>query len=231
MGREVFVSCFVAKACRFVPNYQQDQRLDEVIDQALDTFFKRELSNCGDAVLALKHLSGKEAVRFLTIHKCKGLEFDKVVILGVEKEMFWVEPQQAIAEYFVAVSRAKTHLVLTWTRFRQRPAGNRKGGTQTEISMRNSSTLPAAIDRVMLFACAARFISEVLGFCSRRLPYFLLFLGLVDGSKTLIQSPLVCGIPSFDAVLSRSTMTPTRTSRFLPRQHHPSFWYGSAHSL
>ncbi|MDK4326361.1 ATP-dependent helicase [Corynebacterium propinquum] len=107
------------------PNYQQDQRLDEVIDQALDTF-KRELSNCGDAVLALKHLSGKEAVRFLTIHKCKGLEFDKVVILGVEKEMFWVEPQQAIAEYFVAVSRAKTHLVLTWTRFRQRPAGNRK---------------------------------------------------------------------------------------------------------
>lgn len=106
------------------PSYQQGQRLDEVIDQALDAF-EQELSNCGDAVLALKRLSGKEAVRFLTIHKCKGLEFDKVIILGVENEMFWGDQSDALAAYFVAISRAKTHLVLTWTRFRSRPTGHR----------------------------------------------------------------------------------------------------------
>ncbi|MGV0430780.1 UvrD-helicase domain-containing protein [Corynebacterium tuberculostearicum] len=105
------------------PSYQQGQRLDEVISQAL-YLFEQELSNCGDAVLALKRLSGEEAVRFLTIHKCKGLEFDKVIILGVEKEMFWGDPSDMLAEYFVAVSRAKTHLVLTWARFRPRPTGH-----------------------------------------------------------------------------------------------------------
>lgn len=105
------------------PSYQQGQRLDEVIHEALDAF-ERELSNCGDAALALKRLSGKEAVRFLNIHKCKGLEFDKVIVLGVEEELFWMNQSDALAEYFVAVSRAKTHLVLTWTRTRSRPLGH-----------------------------------------------------------------------------------------------------------
>lgn len=101
------------------PSYQQGQRLDEVIHQALDAF-EQELSNCGDVVVALKRLSGKEAVRFLNIHKCKGLEFEKVIILGVENEMFWGDKSNSLAEYFVAVSRAKNHLVLTWARFRPR---------------------------------------------------------------------------------------------------------------
>lgn len=107
------------------PSYQQGQRLDEVIHQALDAF-EQELSNCGDVVVALKRLSGKEAVRFLNIHKCKGLEFEKVIILGVENEMFWGDKSNSLAEYFVAVSRAKNHLVLTWARFRPRPIGHVK---------------------------------------------------------------------------------------------------------
>ncbi|MCQ9344752.1 ATP-dependent helicase [Corynebacterium phoceense] len=105
------------------PSYQQGQRLDEVISQALN-LFEQELSNCGDAVLALKRLSGEEAVRFLTIHKSKGLEFDKVIVLGVEEEMFWGDWSDMLAEYFVAVSRAKAHLVLTWARFRPHPTGH-----------------------------------------------------------------------------------------------------------
>ena len=105
------------------PSYQQGQRLDEVIHQALDAF-EQEVSNCGDATLALKRLAGKEAVRFLTIHKCKGLEFDKVIILGVEEQMFWGDESAALSAYFVAVSRAKTHLVLTWSESRERPIGH-----------------------------------------------------------------------------------------------------------
>ena len=105
------------------PSYQQGRRLDEVIDQALDAF-EQEVSNCGDVTLALKRLSGKEAVRFLTIHKCKGLEFDKVIILGVEEQMFWGDESDALSAYFVAVSRAKTHLVLTWSESRERPIGH-----------------------------------------------------------------------------------------------------------
>lgn len=33
-------------------------------------------------------LSEDDAVRILTIHKCKGLEFEKVVVLGGEHELF-----------------------------------------------------------------------------------------------------------------------------------------------
>lgn len=105
------------------PSYQQGQRLDEVIDQALAAFGE-EISIGGDAVLALKRLSGQEAVRFLNIHKCKGLEFEKVIILGVENQMFWNSPSEALCEYFVAVSRAKNHLILTWAQFRARPRGH-----------------------------------------------------------------------------------------------------------
>ncbi|MER6651296.1 ATP-dependent helicase [Streptomyces sp. NPDC000971] len=102
--------------------YQQGARLDDIIEQALDVF-SGELAFDGDPVRALRRLSETDAVRFLTIHKCKGLEFEKVVVLGVEGELFWGTPTAAISEFFVAVSRAKHHLVLTHAKHRDRPEG------------------------------------------------------------------------------------------------------------
>ncbi|ROQ23567.1 superfamily I DNA/RNA helicase [Streptomyces sp. PanSC19] len=101
--------------------YQQGTRLDDVIEDAL-TAFGRELALDGRPIQALRRLSEADAVRFLTIHKCKGLEFDKVVVLGVEEELFWGNATAAISEFFVAVSRAKRHLVLTHAQHRDRPA-------------------------------------------------------------------------------------------------------------
>jgi superfamily I DNA/RNA helicase len=58
----------------------------------------------------------------LTIHKCKGLEFEKVVVLGVEEQLFWGNDTTTImSEFFVAISRAKRHLVMTYTERRERP--------------------------------------------------------------------------------------------------------------
>ncbi|MGW8779806.1 UvrD-helicase domain-containing protein [Streptomyces sp. NPDC055796] len=102
--------------------YQQGTRLDDVIEHALDAF-SRELTLDGDPVQALRRLSEADAVRFLTIHKCKGLEFEKIVVLGVEEELFWGTPTAAISEFFVAVSRAKNYLVLTHAKHRDRPEG------------------------------------------------------------------------------------------------------------
>jgi superfamily I DNA/RNA helicase len=101
------------------PAYQQGSWLDEVIEDAMQEF-GRELAVDGDAVEALKRLSEIDAVRILTIHKCKGLEFTKVVVLGVEEELFWGDA--AVEEFFVAISRAKEELVLTHTDFRARPS-------------------------------------------------------------------------------------------------------------
>jgi superfamily I DNA/RNA helicase len=102
--------------------YQQGSRLDDLVDQTLDAF-DQELAIDADAAKALRRLSEIHAVRFLTIHKCKGLEFQKVVVLGVERQLFWGDPTAAISEFFVAISRAKQHLVLTVAARRGRPDG------------------------------------------------------------------------------------------------------------
>jgi len=104
------------------PGYQQGTRLDDLIEQALEAF-GRELAVDGNAVQALRRLSEVDAARLLTIHKCKGLEFEKVVVLGVEEQLFWGDPTAAMSEFFVAISRAKQHLVLTHARHRDRPEG------------------------------------------------------------------------------------------------------------
>lgn len=70
------------------PGYQQGTRLNDLIEQAFEAF-ERELAVDYDAIQALRRLSEVDAIRFLTIHKCKGLEFEKVVILGVEEQLFW----------------------------------------------------------------------------------------------------------------------------------------------
>ncbi|MEW1903647.1 ATP-dependent helicase [Streptomyces sp. NPDC086147] len=102
--------------------YQQGTRLDDLIEQVLDSF-ERELAIDGNAARALRHLSEVDAIRFLTIHKCKGLEFEKVVVLGVEEQLFWSAPTEAMSEFFVAISRTKQHLVLTHATHRDRPQG------------------------------------------------------------------------------------------------------------
>ncbi len=104
------------------PAYQQGTRLDDLIEQALGAF-DRELAIDGDVIQALRRLSEKDAIRFLTIHKCKGLEFEKVVVLGVEDQLFWGNLTAAMSEFFVAISRAKQHLVLTHASRRDRPEG------------------------------------------------------------------------------------------------------------
>ena len=102
------------------PTYQQGSRLEDVIEDALAAFGKALIID-GNPVEALKRLSELDAVRILTIHKCKGLEFDKVVVLGVEEEFFWGDATAAMSEFFVAISRAKNELILTHADFRARP--------------------------------------------------------------------------------------------------------------
>lgn len=113
------------------PEYQHGKRLHELIQQTLEAF-QEELGKDGDPVAALIRLSEEDAVRVLTIHKCKGLEFEKVVLLGVEGELFWGKTADTRSEFFVAISRAKNELILTWSRHRPRPAGAPPGSRWDE---------------------------------------------------------------------------------------------------
>lgn len=103
------------------PEYQHGKRVSELIENAVN-LFAQELERDSDPLAAIERLSEDNAVRILTIHKSKGLEFEKVVVYGVERELFRSEDfDDCRAEFFVAVSRAKNELILTCVRHRRRP--------------------------------------------------------------------------------------------------------------
>ena len=107
------------------PDYESHDRLKEVVR---DTKAKIEelLKLEPDLRKALERFSDDQAVRILTIHKSKGLEFDSVIIMAVENEIFFGDQNENRCAYFVGVSRAKRRLALTYADQRERPAGHTK---------------------------------------------------------------------------------------------------------
>lgn len=109
------------------PEYQRGQRLGELIEKST-AVFQQELDKDGDPLAAIARLFEEGAVRILTIHKSKGLEFEKVVVYGVEREFFWGGAiKEYRSEFFVAISRAKNELILTHVQRRPRPTEARSG--------------------------------------------------------------------------------------------------------
>jgi DNA helicase-2/ATP-dependent DNA helicase PcrA len=75
-----------------------------------------------------RHESGADAVTLMTLHNAKGLEYPMVVIAGMEDGLFplaraYDEPAELEEErrlFYVGITRAQDHLVLTWARERRR---------------------------------------------------------------------------------------------------------------
>lgn len=81
------------------PDYESKNRLKEIIQETkkhIDEFFQKEQ----DLVRALRCFSEDQAVRILTIHKSKGLEFHSVIMLGIEKETFWGNAEEERCTFF-----------------------------------------------------------------------------------------------------------------------------------
>jgi len=105
------------------PDYESRARLKEIVNNTkghIDELLKLE----PDLPKALARFSDDQAVRLLTIHKSKGLEFDSVIVIGVENQTFWGEEDAERCAYFVGISRAKRRLVLTFCERRDTPPSN-----------------------------------------------------------------------------------------------------------
>lgn len=116
--KQVSVETIVALS----PDYESRDRLNEVIRSTkarIEELLKLE----PDFPKALERFSDDQAVRILTIHKSKGLEFDSVIIMAVENEIFFGNQEESRCAYFVGISRAKRRLVLTHADQRERPSG------------------------------------------------------------------------------------------------------------
>lgn len=103
-------------------DYAQGDRLQQQIGATIGRAHDL-LKDGDDPASALASFSGDRAVRIMSIHKSKGLEFDTVVILGVEDQTFWGEAEAERSAYFVGISRAKRRLILTVSERRERPNG------------------------------------------------------------------------------------------------------------
>src|SRR5690625_7269295 len=60
---------------------------------------------------------GVNSIPIMSIHKSKGLEFEAVILLGLEDGAFWNFKHQSKEEaytFFVALSRAKTKMIFTF---------------------------------------------------------------------------------------------------------------------
>ena len=102
--------------------YAQGDYLQQQIDATIDRAHAL-LSEGGEPATALASFSGDRAVRIMSIHKSKGLEFDTVVVLGVETQTFWGDQDAERSAFFVGISRAKRRLFLTCCEERGRPDG------------------------------------------------------------------------------------------------------------
>ncbi|MGV0908432.1 UvrD-helicase domain-containing protein [Martelella sp. FOR1707] len=120
IGRDAIVS--------LAPDYAKGNRLDQLIEQTVDRL-DQVLAEHSDIGTALATFTGDRAVRIMSIHKSKGLEFDSVVLLGVENQTFWGEDEAERSAYFVGVSRAKRRLLLTVCETRERPVGAKRWTT------------------------------------------------------------------------------------------------------
>lgn len=115
------------------PDYESPTRLTEVIKNT-KTHIEDLLKLEPDLPTALQRFSDDQAVRILTIHKSKGLEFHSVIILGVENQLFFGDADDSRCEFFVGISRAKQRLILTVCDQRDRPASCNKKWTENRSS-------------------------------------------------------------------------------------------------
>lgn len=105
--------------------YAQGDYLQQQIDATTDRAHTL-LSEGGDPSAALALFSGDRAVKVMSIHKSKGLEFDTVVMFGVETQTFWGDQDAERSAYFVGISRAKRRLYLTVCEEREPPEGAKR---------------------------------------------------------------------------------------------------------
>lgn len=114
VGRDVVVG--------LSPDYAQGDYLQQQIDATIDRTHSL-LAEGGDSTTALASFSGDRAMRIMSIHKSKGLEYDTVVVLGVESQTFWGDRDAERSAFFVGISRAKRSLLLTVCDQRESPIG------------------------------------------------------------------------------------------------------------
>ncbi|MEC0466285.1 ATP-dependent helicase [Bacillus subtilis] len=102
------------------PEYRKGDYLERKVKQTAEFLFysfeKHKVWN-----KAVDDFLGIFSIPIMSIHKSKGLEFETVILLGLEDGAFWNfenSPDDETFTFFVALSRAKTRMIFTFCKNR-----------------------------------------------------------------------------------------------------------------
>lgn len=102
------------------PEYRKGKYLEGKIKQTAEFLYysyeKHKVWN-----MAIEDFLGVYSIPIMSIHKSKGLEFESVILLGLEDGAFWNFEEFSKDEtftFFVALSRAKTRMIFTFCKNR-----------------------------------------------------------------------------------------------------------------
>jgi DNA helicase-2/ATP-dependent DNA helicase PcrA len=89
--------------------------------QSLEVHLRNMCAQSESLKMAARLFNPENSVQIMNIHKCKGLEYHAVYFLGLEDQAFWnyaSEPFENNCAIYVALSRAKKLLNITYSRYR-----------------------------------------------------------------------------------------------------------------
>ncbi len=96
---------------RVYADYRNRAYLDAVIDACAE-FYNESAKGSPDWRTLIGNLEGREAVKIMTIHKSKGLEYHTVIFVEFNDDAFWKNADD-VNVFFVALSRAKERVRFT----------------------------------------------------------------------------------------------------------------------
>ena len=105
----------LGSAARAFPMYRNGDALP-IAREAMHLHLARSANSCQAWDEALDAFEGTDCLPLMTVHKSKGLEFDTMVMIGLDDKTWWSytpNNPEGLATFFVAVSRAKQRIVIT----------------------------------------------------------------------------------------------------------------------
>jgi DNA helicase II / ATP-dependent DNA helicase PcrA len=102
--------------CSIYPQYNK-LAINQLIANFANLLWK-EYEICFDWGLAIERLKGEQSIPIMSIHKCKGLEYKAVIVIGLEDGAFWNinrNFEEELCTFFVATSRAIEKIYFSYT--------------------------------------------------------------------------------------------------------------------
>lgn len=103
------------------PQYNKNDYIEKIINKFVNSMYQIYKENENWQV-TLKYFKGEESIPIMSIHKSKGLEYNTIILVGIDEAIFWNyknNKDEELCNFFVAISRAKERLFITSTKNRE----------------------------------------------------------------------------------------------------------------